>query len=256
MGGEVLPTEAEWEYAARGGLDAAVFAWGDEHVPDGRAMANTWQGEFPWQNAKLDGYEGTSPVGSFPPNGYGLDDLCGNVWEWTSDWFTSRHPTKSKAPAACRGTPRVCSERSGGRDDPRRVIKGGSHLCAPSYCLRYRPAARQGQAIDSIDHAPRLSLRQARAVYEVSGECERSDDEEACRRPARVRAIGSASAASDCPHELSVSTQARCSVGSAPDHPGDVAARRCCAVSDVPPSVAGTRHAQGETDEQEKQCGG
>jgi formylglycine-generating enzyme required for sulfatase activity len=83
--GKELPTEAEWEFAARGGLEGAVFAWGDEHFPDGKAMANSWQGEFPWQNLKLDGFEGTSPVGSFPPNGYGLHDMTGNVWEWTCD---------------------------------------------------------------------------------------------------------------------------------------------------------------------------
>ena len=86
--GKDLPTEAEWELAARGGLEGATFAWGDEYAPDGRLMANTWQGEFPWQNTKLDGYGGTSPVRSFPPNGYGLYDVCGNVWEWTADWFT------------------------------------------------------------------------------------------------------------------------------------------------------------------------
>ena len=85
--GKELPTEAEWEYAARGGLDGAAFAWGDEHFPDGKAMANSWQGEFPWQNLKVDGFEGTAPVGSFPPNGYGLYDMTGNTWEWTSDWF-------------------------------------------------------------------------------------------------------------------------------------------------------------------------
>ncbi len=99
--GKELPTEAEWEYAARGGLDGAVFAWGDEHFPDGKPMANTWQGEFPWQNLKLDGYEGTSPVGSFPPNGYGLYDMTGNVWEWTCRLVRVRAtPTRSRAPAA------------------------------------------------------------------------------------------------------------------------------------------------------------
>ena len=96
--GKDLPTEAEWELAARGGLEGAVFAWGDEHFPDGKAMANTWQGEFPWQNLKLDGYERTSPVGSFPPNGYGLYDITGNVWEWTSDWFAPRHAGRGREP--------------------------------------------------------------------------------------------------------------------------------------------------------------
>ncbi|HET8742082.1 MAG TPA: formylglycine-generating enzyme family protein [Gaiella sp.] len=146
--GKELPTEVEWEHAARGGLEGAVFAWGDEHFPDGKPMANTWQGEFPWQNLKLDGYEGTSPVGSFPPNGYGLSDICGNVWEWTCDWFTSGHPDEVASPCCVPRNPRVTSPARG-EPIPRRVIKGGSHLCAPNYCLRYRPAARQGQAVDS-----------------------------------------------------------------------------------------------------------
>ncbi len=146
--GKELPTEAEWEHAARGGLEGAVFAWGDEHFPDGKPMANTWQGEFPWQNLKLDGYERTSPVGSFPPNGYGLYDMTGNVWEWTSDRFASRHPDEVEKPCCVPRNPRVTSS-SDDEPVPRRVIKGGSHLCAPNYCLRYRPAARQGQAIDS-----------------------------------------------------------------------------------------------------------
>ncbi|MCI0636245.1 MAG: formylglycine-generating enzyme family protein [Actinobacteria bacterium] len=147
--GKALPTEAEWERAARGGLDGAPFAWGDEHFPDGRAMANTWQGEFPWQNLELDGHDGTSPVGSFPANGYGLYDMCGNVWEWTSDWFTTS-PAEVGSPCCVPRNPRVESpELPAGETMPRRVIKGGSHLCAPNYCFRYRPAARQGQAIDS-----------------------------------------------------------------------------------------------------------
>jgi formylglycine-generating enzyme required for sulfatase activity len=150
-----LPSEAEWELAARGGLEGATFAWGDEHFPDGRPVANTWQGEFPWQNLELDGYEGTSPVGSFPPNGYGLYDMCGNVWEWTSDWFTPRHPDDVASPCCAPRNPRVTSADASygvglpGEQIPRRVIKGGSHLCAPNYCLRYRPAARQGEAIDT-----------------------------------------------------------------------------------------------------------
>ncbi len=86
--GKELPTEAEWEFAARGGLEGATFVWGDEFAPKGKMMANTWQGEFPWQNLTVDGFEGTSPVRSFPPNGYGLYDVAGNVWEWTSDYFT------------------------------------------------------------------------------------------------------------------------------------------------------------------------
>jgi formylglycine-generating enzyme required for sulfatase activity len=113
-------------------------------------MANTWQGEFPWQNLALDGFEGTSPVGSYPPNGYGLYDMCGNVWEWTSDWFRSHRTGSAPSPCCVPRDPRVGSpEQRPGETVPRRVIKGGSHLCAPNYCFRYRPAARQGQAVDS-----------------------------------------------------------------------------------------------------------
>jgi formylglycine-generating enzyme len=142
--GKSLPTEAEWEYAARGGLDGATFTWGDEFAPKGRMMANTWQGEFPWQNLVTDGYEGTSPVERFPPNAYGLYDMAGNVWEWTTDWFDRSASTSGSPCCAPQGPGLVGDERF-----PRKVIKGGSHLCAPNYCLRYRPAARQAESIDT-----------------------------------------------------------------------------------------------------------
>jgi formylglycine-generating enzyme len=148
---KAIPTEAEWELAARGGLDGAEFAWGDELTPGGRWMANTWQGDFPVSNTAEDGYEQTSPVGAFPANDYGLFDMIGNVWEWTSDWYAGHAAT---APACCGGThPANGREHSIDRRDParipRKVMKGGSHLCAPNYCRRYRPAARMAQAIDT-----------------------------------------------------------------------------------------------------------
>jgi formylglycine-generating enzyme len=199
--GKALPSEAEWEAAARGGLDGAEFVWGDEFAPDGRQMANTWQGEFPWQNLCADGFEGTAPVGRFPPNGYGLYDMAGNVWEWTTDWFAARHepgPRPCCMPAIPRATPSAeipigsvdsAQQLRGGLGDasptlrdplrpeggegrvsgaaragsveasydpaqplvqiPRKVVKGGSFLCAPNYCRRYRPAARHAQMVDS-----------------------------------------------------------------------------------------------------------
>jgi len=162
--GKALPSEAEWERAARGGLEGAVYCWGDEPHPRGRMMANTWQGAFPWRNDLADGFLGTSPVERFPANGYGLYDMAGNVWEWTADYFTPRHPDDAASSCCVPRNPRVADPtssyagcqpgRSGQADEPgaqfpRRVIKGGSHLCAPSYCLRYRPAARQAEAIDS-----------------------------------------------------------------------------------------------------------
>src|SRR5262249_1362330 len=153
--GKDLPTEAEWEFAARGGLEGKVFTWGDEFAPRGRMMANTWQGEFPWQNTLQDKYQGTSPVGTFPPDGYGLFDMAGNVWEWTADFYTPKHEEILHACCGPTTNPRITSpERSyetgrPGENIPRRVTKGGSHLCAPNYCLRYRPAARQPQMIES-----------------------------------------------------------------------------------------------------------
>jgi formylglycine-generating enzyme required for sulfatase activity len=152
--GKDLPSEAEWEYAARGGLEGKIFCWGDDFTPKGRVMANTWQGEFPWQNLMSDGHERTSPIKTFPPNGYGLYDMAGNVWEWTADFY-SPEPGGDEHPCCGADNPRVTSPDQSfqlgvpGEQFPRRVTKGGSHLCAPNYCLRYRPAARQAQSVES-----------------------------------------------------------------------------------------------------------
>jgi hypothetical protein len=144
----------EWEWAARGGLEGAVYCWGDAFQPRGRMMANTWQGRFPWENLKTDGLLGTTPVKRFPPNGHGLFEMTGNVWEWTSDFFRPRHPGGSPQCCVPRDPHVVTPEQSydrlaPGAHIPRRVVKGGSYLCAPNYCLRYRPAARQGQAVET-----------------------------------------------------------------------------------------------------------
>ena len=149
-----LPTEAEWEFAARGGLEAKPFAWGDELAPGGQMLAKYWQGEFPWQNFNPRGLERTAPVKSFPANGFGLYDMIGNVWEWTIDWYSTDTTEPGRA---CCGPPRARLARKAESLDPhntkksvgRRVVKGGSHLCAPNYCQRYRPAARYPQPVDS-----------------------------------------------------------------------------------------------------------
>jgi sulfatase modifying factor 1 len=153
--GTVLPSEAEWEYAARGGLKGKPFTWGDEDMQETQPRANTWQGRFPYENTAVDGWVRTAPVGSFDPNGYGLFDMAGNVWEWTADWYRSSH-TDPDAPSCCIPmNPRGGSAQASldpmqpHTPIPRKVLKGGSHLCAPNYCLRYRPAARQPQMIDT-----------------------------------------------------------------------------------------------------------
>ncbi len=153
--GKELATEAQWEWAARASNADTVYAWGDELEPGGRHMANVWQGEFPRQNLAEDGYAGTSPVGAFPPNGFGLSDMIGNVWEWTCDWFSMSHAQTATKSCCIPRNPRG-GQREASIDPsqpeipiPRKVMKGGSHLCAPNYCQRYRPAARMSQPVDT-----------------------------------------------------------------------------------------------------------
>jgi len=150
--GAELPTEAEWEYASRGGDQDSEYAWGREFMPDNKPMANTWQGMFPYANLKEDGWERTSPVGTFPANGYGLYDMIGNVWEWTADWWATERPQQRSCCTARnpRGGERDASiDPADAAAIPRRVLKGGSHLCAPNYCQRYRPPARHAHPVDT-----------------------------------------------------------------------------------------------------------
>jgi formylglycine-generating enzyme required for sulfatase activity len=159
--GKDLATEEEWEYAARGGLVGRDFAWGDELSPGGAVLANTFRGPFPWRSEDPFGFDHTSPVGTYPANGYGLHDMVGNVWEWTKSRWTPSHAAPSSVVELAEASP-CCGGSVRLQETDRMVTKGGSHLCSPDYCQRYRPAARQGQGVkDTTSHVGFRCVRRA-----------------------------------------------------------------------------------------------